>query len=182
MAVPDAAYHPLMRELTTALRRRCGVGEGARLVVACSGGADSVAAVRAVRLLAPRRRWRLEVRAVHVQHGLRGEAAEGDAAFVAALAGRFDVPFERRDVVLPDPERNVEAQARRARYAALAEAAEAAGASHVVTGQHADDQLETLLLALVRGRGQNPRRLRGMAWIGRSSPAAAFGSSDPCWA
>lgn len=169
--MPDAAYHPLMRRVTQSLRRRCGVAENDRLLVAVSGGADSVALFRAMQLLAPRRRWRLQVHVVHVHHGLRGAEADRDAAFVKALAERFDARFHRCEVRLPDPSRNVEAWARTLRYHALRETADAAGCVRVAVAHHADDQLETLLLALVRGRSLE--RLRGMAWrrpIERSSP------------
>lgn len=160
--MPDAAYHPLMRRVTTALRRRCGVGEGDRLLVAVSGGADSVALFRALQLLAPRRRWRLTLHIAHVHHGLRVPDADRDAAFAEALADRFGVPLHRRDVRLHDPERNVEAQARDLRYHALREIAEAQRCTHVATAHHSDDQLETLLLALLRGKSL--KRMRGMAW------------------
>ncbi|MFW6335578.1 MAG: tRNA lysidine(34) synthetase TilS [Phycisphaeraceae bacterium] len=160
--MPDAAYHPLMRRVTTALRRRCGVGEGDRLLVAVSGGADSVALFRALQLLAPRRRWRLDLHVAHVHHGLRTPDADRDAAFVQALADRFGVPLHRRDVRLHDPKRNVEAQARDLRYRALREVAEAERCTRVATAHHSDDQLETLLLAMVRGKSL--RRMRGIAW------------------
>mgnify|MGYP006423577497 CR=1 FL=1 len=160
-----------MRRVTAALRRRCGVVEGERLLVAVSGGADSVALFRALQLLAPRRRWRLEPIVAHVHHGLRPQDADRDAAFVEDLAAGFGVPFQRRDVCLPEPGRNVESQARDLRYRALREIAEAERCGCVATAHHSDDQLETLLLALVRGRSL--RRMRAMAWqrpIERGSP------------
>lgn len=160
--MPDAAYHPLMRRLSAALRRRCDVGEGDRLLVAVSGGADSVALLRALRLLAPRRRWGLDLRVAHVHHALRGEDGERDAAFVEQLAKRFELPFHRAEVRLEDPGRNVEAQARRLRYDALHDLARRLGCERVAAAHHADDQLETLLLALLRGR--SVERMRAMAW------------------
>lgn len=164
----DPAYHPLVRSLTRSLRRRCGVSEGGRLLVAVSGGADSVALLRALALLAPRRRWRLSLVVGHVQHHLRREA-EGDAAFVEGLAKACRLPFDRRDLAL-HPEAphgcaqttNLEALARDARYTALAEMALSSDCGFVATAHHADDQLETLLMRVMRGAGV--AGMRGIAW------------------
>ncbi|MFN3167683.1 MAG: tRNA lysidine(34) synthetase TilS [Phycisphaeraceae bacterium] len=160
---PDSPnYHPLVRGVARALRRRCGVPAGATVIIACSGGADSVALVRAVALLAERRRWRLWPVVAHVQHHLRGEAAEADAAFVSQLAGQLGLGYERRDIRPSDEVGNLEASARRLRYQALAEVALARRAGFVATAHHADDQLETMLMRLIRGTGV--RGLRGIAW------------------
>jgi len=155
------AYHPLMRRLTHGLRRRCGVREGDAILVAVSGGADSVALLRGLRLLAPKRRWRLTLHVGHVQHHLRPlEEAEADAQFVEALTDELGLPFHRRDIDVPAG--NPEAQARKRRYAALAEMARDADASSIATAHHADDHLETILMRLLRGT--TARGLRGIAW------------------
>ena len=164
-ALATAAYLPLMRALVTGLRRHGGVGADAHLVVACSGGRDSVALLRGLALLAGRRGWRLRLTAVHVQHHLRGAAAEGDAAFVAELAEELGVAYLRRDVRPGPLPGNVEANARRLRYAALRQAAESCGANFVATAHHADDQLETLLMAMLRGT-----TAAGMRGIARRRP------------
>ncbi len=115
------------------------------VLVACSGGADSVA------LLALAATVRSDVVAVHVDHGLRPGGAD-EAAFVAAVADRMGVPSERRvTIVAPGP--NLEARARAARHAALAEARESLGAATVALGHTADDQAETVVLNLLRGSG-----------------------------
>lgn len=155
-------YGPLVRAVADGLRHRCGVQEGDHVLVACSGGADSVALLRALHLLAPRRRWRLRLTVAHVQHHLRGDAAEGDAAFVAERADSLGLGFVRADIRPGDSAGNLEANARDQRYAALAGLAADAGASWVATAHHADDQLETLLMALIRGTGT--AGLRGIAW------------------
>lgn len=167
LAGPPPAHHRLTRAVARGLRRRCGVEAGDRLLVAVSGGADSVALLRALAALAPRRRWRLELAVGHVHHHLRDEAADGDARFVETLAGELGLSYHRADL---DPSAatgpgNVEAWARRSRYAALGELAGACGAGWVVTAHQADDQLETLLLRLVRGT--HVRGLRGIAWRAR---------------
>jgi tRNA(Ile)-lysidine synthase len=154
-------HHPLIKSLAHALRRRCGVAEGAHILVAVSGGADSVGLLRAIDALKGRRRWRLMVTVGHVQHHLRGEAAEEDAGFVAELARQLKLPRHRRDLDLSGEAGNVEAVARRLRYRALVEMARACGATFIATGHHGDDQLETLLMRMLRGAGT-----RGMSGIG----------------
>jgi tRNA(Ile)-lysidine synthase len=158
-----------------ALRRRCGVGGGTRgrggagfhtaatrkVLVAVSGGPDSVALLRAMVLLAGRRDWKLQLAVGHVQHHLR-EDAEVDAEFVGELAKRWDLPSLRADIYPGKKSGNVEGNARRMRYAALAEMAASFGAEFVATAHHADDQLETLLMRMMRGA--SVRGLSGMAW------------------
>jgi len=162
-ASPDSPnYHPLVRGVARALRRRCGVTGGATVVAGCSGGADSVALVRALALLSRRRQWQLRVIVAHAQHHLRGDDAEQDAAFVSQLAGQLGLGYERRDIRPADESGNLEASARRLRYRALADVALSRGAGFVATAHHADDQLETMLMRLIRGAGV--RGLRGIAW------------------
>ena len=115
-------------------RCRFPAGEGP-LVAAVSGGADSLALLVLVRAAGR------EVTAVHVDHGLRPSSA-GEAEVVRAAAERFGAEFEARTVTLrPGPD--LEARARRARYAALP--------LGVLTGHTADDLAETVLLNLLRG-------------------------------
>ena len=157
------SYLPLVRSLSHGLRHRVGVREGDHLIVACSGGADSVALLRALHLLHDRRKWNLSLTVAHIQHHLRPpEDAEGDAAFVEALAERMGLKYARRDITPGEAAGNVEANAREQRYAALAEVARQVGAGFVATAHHADDQLETLLMAILRGT--TAKGLRGIAW------------------
>ncbi len=118
------------------------------LAVACSGGADSTAL-----LIAAQARWPGRVVGLHIHHGLQ-PAADGFVTHVQALCARLGVPLHvaRIDARHP-PGDSPEATARNARYAALAELAQACGAAEVLLAQHADDQAETLLLALSRGAG-----------------------------
>lgn len=128
---------------------------GAVVLVACSGGADSVALGAAV---AGERSVRAAIG--HVDHGLRPESTR-EAEGVRALAGCLGLPFfiERLgDLRLGEV--GLEAAAREGRYAALARLAAAAGASVVVTAHTRRDQAETLLLRLARGAG--PGALAGV--------------------
>jgi tRNA(Ile)-lysidine synthase len=118
------------------------------LAVAFSGGADST-----VLLLAAVQRWPGEVQAIHVHHGLQ-EAADRFAEHCGAVCARLGVPLQVRRVNARHlPGESPEDAARQARYQALARAARDAGLQSVLLGQHADDQVETLLLALSRGAG-----------------------------
>jgi tRNA(Ile)-lysidine synthase len=118
------------------------------LAVAFSGGADST-----VLLLAAAQRWPGQVQAIHVHHGLQ-EAADAFAEHCSAVCARLGVPLQLRRVNARHlPGESPEDAARQARYHALARAARDAGLQSVLLGQHADDQVETLVLALSRGAG-----------------------------
>ena len=118
------------------------------LAVAFSGGADST-----VLLLAAAQRWPGQVQAIHVHHGLQ-DAADAFAEHCGAVCAGLGVPLQVRRVhARHAPGDSPEEAARIARYQALARAARDAGAQAVLLGQHADDQVETLLLALSRGAG-----------------------------
>lgn len=119
------------------------------MLAALSGGPDSTALVAA--LAAMRRAGALaDLRALHVDHGLRpGSAADADAC--QALCHRLGVPLERARVAVA--EGNLQSEARRARYAALRAAAARTGATRIATGHTRSDQAETLLLRLLRGSG-----------------------------
>lgn len=122
------------------------------LAVAYSGGADSAALLHACA-----QRWPGQVRAVHVHHGLQA-AADGFERHCRAQCERLAVPLVVcRVQAQPAPGQSPEDAARQARYRALAEAARTAwpgdGVPDVALAQHADDQVETVLLALSRGAG-----------------------------
>ncbi len=118
---------------------------GGKLGLAVSGGPDSLAMLLLAQAALPG-----QIAAATVDHGLRPEAAE-EAAMVAAVCADLDVPHATLAVTLA--EGNVSAQARTARYAALAEWMGAQGLVALATAHHADDQAETLLLRLNRGSG-----------------------------
>ncbi|HEX7243565.1 MAG TPA: tRNA lysidine(34) synthetase TilS [Longimicrobiaceae bacterium] len=144
---------PLEERFRAALAGACGVGEGACVLAAVSGGCDSVALLHLLRFHAPG----VRVCAAHFDHAMRPGSAE-DARWVAGLCAAWSVPLatERAEGPLRS-----EAEARRARHAFLRRAAAAAGAAHVATGHHADDQAETVLFRVLRGTG--PAGLAGIA-------------------
>ncbi len=120
-------------------------------MVAVSGGPDSVCLLYA--LTEARRLLKIRPICVHVDHRLRPDSAE-DARYVRRQAERLSVPFvlERADS-RPGAGESIEAWARGVRYAALADVAARCRAAAVAVGHTADDQAETVLLALIRGGG-----------------------------
>jgi len=135
---------------------------GDKLVVAVSGGADSVCLLH---ILARHRvDLGVEIHAAHLNHQLRGKESDADAGYVTALAHKLRVPatIESRDVtVYRDRKRgSLEEAAREVRYEFLADVAGRVGVSEVVTGHTCDDHIETILLHLLRGAGTTG--LRGL--------------------
>jgi tRNA(Ile)-lysidine synthase len=136
---------------------------GARVLVALSGGADSVALLHILRVL--ERRGALRVAGIgHLNHGLRGAESDGDERFCRDLAAREALPVEvgYADIaqLARSSGRSIEDAARAARYAFLLSAADRLGAEVVAVGHSLDDQAETVLLRLIRGAG--PRGLAGI--------------------
>ena len=129
---------------------------GERLMIALSGGADSVALTLALCRLRDTAGW--AICAAHVNHGLRGAESDGDQTFVEALCERHGLPL--CCTRLSPPVGAGETWAREGRYQALFDAARAQGCSVMVLAHHQDDQAETLLEHLLRGCG--PEGLAGM--------------------
>lgn len=133
------------------------------LVLAVSGGPDSVA------LLWLAARWRRGLKrgprliAVTVDHGLRPEAAR-EALMVKRLARTLELEHRTLRWTGDKPRTGLPAAARAARYRLLADAARKSGATHVVTAHTRDDQAETLLMRMLRGSG-----LAGLAAMARES-------------
>lgn len=119
-------------------------GQG-KLGVAVSGGPDSLALLLLAHAALPGR-----VEVATVDHGLRAESAD-EAALVAGICARLEVPHQTLTVEVPAG--NVQSEARSARYAALAGWMAERGIEALATAHHADDQAETLLLRLNRGSG-----------------------------
>ena len=153
-----------------ALRESAAAGllpPGEAILLAVSGGADSMALLYGAAGLVCETRWRLSVG--HVHHGWRGREADRDLAFVAGHTRRLGLPFfERRCDARSEARRrklSPEAGARLVRYEALSSMARAAGAVRIATAHQREDRIESLLLARGRAAGlagqAGPRRQRG---------------------
>jgi tRNA(Ile)-lysidine synthase len=151
-----AALAPPVAAIRTAVRQALR-GMGGTVLVACSGGADSLALAAAAAFVAPREG--LAAGLVTVDHGLQAGSAERAAAVASWATSAGLAPVEVATVTVSG-EGGPEAAARDARYAALIAAATRLGASAVLLGHTRDDQAETVLLALARGSG--PRGMAGM--------------------
>jgi len=133
--------HPACREFLEKLPSQ------STLLLACSGGGDSVFMVLVLAALSRRQGLGLEL--AHVHHGLRGEAADADAAYVDRLGAELALPVWQRQ--LRPPADASEAALRDLRYGELARLYADRGAAALCLGQHADDLVENQLMALLGG-------------------------------
>ena len=145
----------LVESVRATIRRYRMIASGKPVVVAVSGGPDSLCLLDVLVNLHAELMCTLHV--VHLDHRLRGAQAAAEAAFVAEIAERMGIAatIEAVDVRALAAERhlNLHAAGRLARYRLLAQVALTIGAQAVATAHHADDQAETVLLHLVRGAG-----------------------------
>jgi tRNA(Ile)-lysidine synthase len=150
--------HPAVAAVRLAVRRTLAGTDGAPVLVACSGGADSLALLAAAVFESRRTSW--YVVGVTVDHGLQEGSAERAGHVVGQMAqlGADETMSVR--VTVHAPGMGMEAAARQARYAALEDAAERLGSRVVLLGHTLDDQAETVLLGLSRGSGG--RSIAGM--------------------
>jgi tRNA(Ile)-lysidine synthetase-like protein len=152
----------VLRAVREATRRFSLFPPGETVVVGVSGGPDSLCLMDALHGLAPELGIALHI--AHLHHGLRGAEADADAVFVAEQATARGLPYtvEHLEVrALAEREGlSLEEAARQARYTFLAEVAARVGSRTIAVAHHADDQVETVLMHLLRGSGL--AGLRGM--------------------
>ncbi len=158
------------REVERVLRSHRMVMPGDRVLVAISGGPDSVALLSV--LLALRPSWGLGLRTVHFDHGLRGVEAQNDAKFVKDFCYRMGVDLTIENLELQRSmarERGESLQqfASKVRYEALFRIANTQGSRKIALGHTADDQAETVLMWMIRGSGTGG--LAGMSPVRNSS-------------
>lgn len=125
------------------------------VLMALSGGADSTALLRACLEIKRSSGGLGVVHAAHLNHGLRGKAADSDQRWVAGLCQQLKVPLWTKQVEIAKSEapEGWEAAAREARYEFLTETAQQIGARYVATAHTANDQIETVLHRILRGTG-----------------------------
>ena len=153
------SLHPSVAAVRLAVRRALAdLDPGDTVVVACSGGADSLALLAATVFEGVRESW--QVIGATVDHGLQEESAERADRVVAQMRELGVAESVAARVRVEAPGIGPEAAAREARYAVLAQIAERFSARAVLLGHTLDDQAETVLLGLARGSGG--RSLQGM--------------------
>jgi tRNA(Ile)-lysidine synthase len=137
---------------------------GQKILIAVSGGVDSIVLLHALHSLAGKNRWKISV--AHFNHQLRGRASDADEQLVRRTAKKLRLPFwaERGDVTrfARQSKISVEMAARKLRHEFLARVARAQKISIVAPAHHADDQVELFFLRLLRGAGGEG--LAGMKW------------------
>lgn len=131
------------------------IERGDRLIVAVSGGADSVALLRALVILSSE--YRLHLTTAHLNHGLRGQESDNEEEFVRGLCTGMGVHCICKKIdaaaVRRGKGRSLEEVCRDERYQFLKETAQVCSAGKIATGHHRDDQAETVLMNLIRGSG-----------------------------
>jgi tRNA(Ile)-lysidine synthase len=161
-----------LQRLETAVLSRGLLPRGRKILVAVSGGADSMVLLHALKSLAEKWRWRIF--AAHFNHQLRGRSSDADERMVCRAAASFKLPVlvGRADVkrYAQRSRLSVEMAARKLRHEFLARSAREHNIPIVTLAHHADDQVELFFLRLLRGAGGEG--LSGMKWRA-PSPADA---------
>ena len=159
------ARHDLLPRLAPTRSKRETV------IVGVSGGPDSVALLRALHELAEKN-LAITLVAAHLNHGLRGKAADEDQAFVENLACRLKLPCEAAHADIRAEAAaagiGIEEAGRMARRRFFAETALKHGAAKVALAHHADDRAETVLFNILRGTG-----IEGLASLGPRAPLSS---------
>lgn len=169
---------------------RCGIGAADRVLIALSGGADSVALLLELKRMESAGRVG-RIGAAHLNHGIRGEEAARDASFCRSLCERLGVPLVTETADVPAIAKaqglSLETAARDARYAFLERVRAEGGFDWIATAHHRDDQAETLLLHLLRGcgtdglagmRNQAGRIVRPLLGVSRAEILAFLAEKD----
>lgn len=137
------------------------ISPGDRVIVAVSGGPDSMALLHVLHCLSPQ--LKCELVAAHLNHGLRAEA-DAEQRFVETCCRDWGIPFYARKLDIGSlaaaQKRNVEDLGRQERYRFFDELADELSVQRIATAHHEDDQAETVLMRLIRGTGL--RGLRGI--------------------
>ena len=153
---------PLPRRVLKFIRKHNLVKENELLLIGVSGGPDSVCLLNVLAGL--RKELDIKLHIAHLNHMLRGAESDTDAAYVSALARKLEIPVtvERREVKAHQKKygMSLEEASREMRYVFFSEVACSLGADVVAVGHTADDQIETIMMHLVRGTGL--AGLRGM--------------------
>jgi tRNA(Ile)-lysidine synthase len=160
----------LLKQVARCITRRALIQRGETVVVAVSGGLDSMVLLHLLHRLSRAAKWRLVV--AHFNHQLRSRASDADEAFVRRAAERLGLPcvVGHAEIGREAATRklSIEMAARECRHAFLAQTARLNNAGAVALAHHADDQVETFFLRLLRGTGGS-----GLAGMKFASPSPA---------
>lgn len=147
----------MLHKVRQTIQRFGMLNPGDHVIVAVSGGADSVALLQALTLLSPE--YKLNVTVAHLNHGLRGDESDGEEKLVRRLSADRGIPFFSRRVDLLTLKtgrqrgHSLEEIGRQERYAFFSSLAAEVGATRIALGHHREDQAETVLMNLIRGSG-----------------------------
>jgi tRNA(Ile)-lysidine synthase len=154
----------LLQRVGKNIQDRRLLDRGRKVLVAVSGGLDSMALLRLLHTLTARHRWKLTV--AHFNHQLRGRSSDADEKLVRQTAGAMKLPFVAASANVKDfaakSKLSIEMAARKLRHGFFARAAKKRGIRIVALAHHADDQVELFFLRLLRGAGGEG--LAGMKW------------------
>lgn len=154
--------HPLERRVRTIIFSQGLFRQDSRVLIGCSGGADSTALLHILAVL--REEFSLFLVAAYIDHGLRPLEVPAEIFFVHQTAAQLGIPCEVRSVAVRDTAKtskiSIEHAARELRYQAFAELSQIWDTQALALGHTADDQAEELLLRLLRGSGR--KALSGM--------------------
>lgn len=154
------------------------VAGGEKVLVAVSGGPDSVCMLRVLHNL--KDILKIQLHAAHLDHGLRGGGSEAEAKYVGELTAKLGIPcsIEKRDVEQwhKQSKTSLEEAAREVRYGFLGEVAREVGATRVAVGHTRDDQVETTLMHYLRGAG-----IQGLRGLLAAAPIPYGNKEDGIW-
>jgi tRNA(Ile)-lysidine synthase len=145
----------IRKQFLNTIRKFKMIEKGETILVAVSGGGDSVVLLHLLFELS--KSWRLKLGVLHVNHGLRGRASDQDEVFVKRLAHRLKIPCDTTRVAIKEKAKkegaSLEAAAREARYEFFEQTAKIKRATKIVLAHSMDDQAETVLMRLMTGTG-----------------------------
>jgi tRNA(Ile)-lysidine synthetase-like protein len=144
-------------EILTYNQRHRLISEGDRLLVACSGGADSIALLTF--LHKQKDSLSIELGCIHANHGLRGKESDEDERFVRDLCDSWNIPFHSKTLAINDillhENGNLQDVCRRERYHFFEQVMEESQYNKLAVAHHADDQVESVFMGLTRGTRSN---------------------------
>ncbi|HNR65760.1 MAG TPA: tRNA lysidine(34) synthetase TilS, partial [Atribacterota bacterium] len=152
----------LIRKVLKTIEKYSMIEKGDMIILAISGGPDSTCLLDILNQI--KEQFKISLMVAHVHHGIRKKEADVEARFVRLKSFHLGLPFQQKFLSVPRMAKekglSIEQAGRRARYEFFLELADKYQAQKIALGHHADDQIETILMRLIRGSGL--RGLRGI--------------------